>query len=52
MKKAYLQPKTKVVLVKTENLLEGSLNDNKSGNPDLARWRFYNDDEEEEIIGW
>ena len=46
MKKAYLQPTTEVVLVKTENLLEGSLNDNKSGNPDLSKDRIFGQDED------
>lgn len=53
MKKTYMQPNSKVVLVKMENqLLENSLNDNKSGNDDLAKDDMYDMFDKEGVFGW
>ena len=50
MKKTYMQPNSKVVLVRMDNLLlEGSLNDNKSGNDDLAKDDLF---EKDGAFGW
>lgn len=46
MKKTYMQPDSEIVLVNTENfILEGSLHDEQSGNPDMSKFDSFENEE-------
>ena len=53
MKKNYVQPKTKVVLVKMEHhLLNLSINDGQSGTSDLAKDEIIVNGKDDFDFGW